>query len=195
MGLVEEEYQFRQREVSHLRQIGIELSHKPKQIGGVEFRIEHQLVGCKDVHYSLSVLGVEQVVDIECRLPEELLPSLVLDSEQCALDGSDAGGGDVSVLSGELGGIPAHEVQHQAEVLEVDEQEVLVVRYAENDVEHSGLGLVQVHEAGQQLGSHCRYCGAHRVALLSEDVEETGRAACELGILYAEFRTAFFDEG
>jgi hypothetical protein len=48
-------------------------------------------------------------------------------------------------------------------------------------LQHAGLGLVQVEHAGQQQRAHVGDGGAHRVALLAEDVPQRGRAGQGLG--------------
>ncbi len=42
--------------------------------------------------------GLQQVVDIEGRLAEEFVAALGTEGDKAALNGADAGGGDVAVL-------------------------------------------------------------------------------------------------
>ena len=194
VGFVEEEYEFREVEVAHFGELGVDLRHQPQQIGGVEFRIEHQLVGGQDVHHAAAVLDGEEVHHVEGGFTEELVAALALDLQHGTLDGAHAGGGDIAVFGGELGGVLAHEVEHQLEVFQVDQQQVVVIGDAEHGVEHTGLDFGQLHQAGQQLRAHGGDGGAHREALLAEDVEEAGGAAGELRVFDTEFGHAFFDE-
>ena len=78
MGLVEEEYELREFHVTHLREGCIELGHEPEEEGRIELRLKHQFVGSKDIHNALLALALEEVVDIERRLAEELVSSLIL---------------------------------------------------------------------------------------------------------------------
>ena len=194
MRLVEEEHEFRQFEVAHFGEGGVEFGHQPQQVGGVEFRVEHQLVGGQDVHHAAAVLHGEEVVHVERRFAEEFVAAFALDLQHGALDGADAGRGDVAVFGGELRGVLADEVEHQFEVFQVDEQQVVVIGDAEQGVEHAGLDFGELHQARQELRAHGGDGGAHREALFSEDVEEAGGAAGELRVFDAEFRHAFFDE-
>ena len=56
--------------------------------------------------------------------------ALLLELQQSALDSPDAGGGNVSVLRPDLSGVVAEELQHRAQVGEVQQQESVVVRDA-----------------------------------------------------------------
>jgi len=55
-------------------------------------------------------------------LVEELVAALLFQHEQVALDGPDAGGGDVAVFVGELRCVLADQLQHGAQILEVEQQ-------------------------------------------------------------------------
>ena len=105
VGLVEEEHKFRQWQVAHLRQGGVELAHEPQQEGGVELGLQHQLVGSQDVHDTLAAFGLQQVVDVERGQAEELIGSLSLQLQQRALDGADGSSGDIAVFRGVLLGM------------------------------------------------------------------------------------------
>ena len=136
---VEEEHELRQVEVSDFREFGVKLRHEPEQVGGVELRIKHQLVGGQDVHHAAAVFHGEEVFDIEGGFTEELVAAFTLDLQHGTLDGADAGGGDVAVFCGELRSVLADEVEHQLEVFQVDQQQVVVVGDAEHGIEHTGL--------------------------------------------------------
>ena len=194
MGFVEEEYEFRQVEIADFGQPGVDFGHQPQQIGGVQLGIEHQAVGGQDVHHATAVFHGKQVIYMEGGFAEELVAAFAFNLQDGALDGADAGGGDVAVFGGELGGVLADEVEHQLEVFQVDEQQVVVIGDAEHGIEDAGLDFGELHQAGEQLGAHGGDGGAHGEALFAEDIEETGRAAGELGILNPEFRHAFLDE-
>ena len=92
MCFVKEEYQTWQFLVSHLGQTHIEVGQEPQQEGRIELGIEHQFVGCQDVHHALAVCTVLQKVhDIEGWFTEELVGTLVLQGKQGALYGTHAG--------------------------------------------------------------------------------------------------------
>ena len=153
VGLVEEEDELREVQVTDLREGAVELGKKPQQEGRVELRLEHQLVGGEDVHHTLAPLALQEVVDIEGRLAEELVGALALQAEEGALDGADRSGGDIAVLGGIFRGILADEIQHGPQVLQVDQQEAVVVGDLEDDVQDTGLGLIEFHQAAQSSGT------------------------------------------
>ena len=194
MSLVEEEHEFRQWQVAHFGQGGVEFAEQPQQEGGVEFGLHHQFVGCQHAHHALATLYGQQVLDVEGGQAEEMLGALVLQLQQCALDGADGLGGDVAVLSGIVLGVLRHPVEHRAQVLQVVEQYAALVGDTEHDVEYTVLRLVQLEQAAKQLRAHLRDGGTHRVALLAEHVVETDGATLEFGILDAELRQALLDE-
>ena len=186
MCLVEEEHQLGQLLVTHFGKVGIKFSDEPKQEGRIELRLEHQLVGTKHVHNAAAVLRFDEVLDVERRFAEELLGALRFERHDGTLDGTDAGCRNHTVLSGELRGVLAAEVKHQAEVLDVDEQQVIVIGNAEDDVEHARLRVVESEQSGKELRTHSRYGGAHGIALFTKDIPETHGARLELRILDAE---------
>ena len=194
MGLVEEEYELGQFHVADLGESRIKLGHEPQQEGRIKLRLKHQFVGREDVHYALGPLALEEVVDVEGRLAEELVGALVLEGKKRSLDGSDAGCGDVAVGGSELGGVLRHIVEHGPEVLEVYEEKAPLVSDAEDDVEDSGLGLVELHKTGEKVRAHLGDGRPHGVALLAEYVEKAHGAALELGILDTEFGHPLLDE-
>jgi hypothetical protein len=111
--------------------------------------------------------------------PKNLSAPCVLHLQQAALDGAHAGGADVAVLRGEALGVVPHVLQHGAQVLQVQQQHARVVGDLEHQVQHAGLGLVQVQHARQQQRAHVGDGGAHRVALFAEHVPHswTGHAS------------------
>ena len=182
--LVEEEYEFRHLHVAHLGQRAVELGKQPEQERGIEFRLHHQLVGGQHVHDALAAIGLHQVVDVERRLTEEFVGSLRLQLQQCALDGSHRCCRHVAVLHLVFLCVLRHVVEHRAQVFQVEQQHVRillckVVGNAEDDVEHAVLRLVQSHQSRQQLRSHLRNGGTHRVSLLAIDVEKAHGASLE----------------
>ena len=65
VGLIEEENKLRKVHIPDFRQPGIELRKQPEQEGGIELRIEHQLVRCQNAHHSLAAFALEKVIYIE----------------------------------------------------------------------------------------------------------------------------------
>ena len=67
-------------------------------------------------------------------------------------------------------------LQHGAQVFQVQQQQAVVVGDLEYQLQHPGLGVVEVQHAGQQQGPHVRHRSAHRVALFAEHVPQRGGA-------------------
>ena len=192
--LVEEEDELGKVHVTDFREGAVQFGQQPEEEGGIELGLEHELVRREDVHNALATLALKEVVDVEGRLAEELVRTLAFQGEEGALDGADGHRGDHAVLDGEFRGVLAHEVEHRAEVLHVDQQETVVIGDLEDDVQDARLRLVQFHQAAQQVRTHVGDGRTHGMALLAEHVEEADRAALELRILDAEFRQTLLDE-
>jgi hypothetical protein len=140
MRLVEEEHQLRFVEIAGFRQVFEQLGEQPEQQRGVHLWRLHQLVGGEDVDDALAFVGLHQVFDVQHRFAEQFVAALRFQAEQAALDGADAGGGDVAVFGGELFGVFADELQHRAQVFQVEQQQLIVVGDLEYQIQHAGLG-------------------------------------------------------
>ena len=195
VSLVEEEYQTRQFLVAHLGQTGIEVREEPKQEGGIEFRLVHQFVGSQDIHHTFAVSAdLQEVHDVESRLAEELVSTLILECEEGTLDGSHACRRDVAVAFRQFACVVGNVGQHRTQVLEVEQEQTTFVSHFEENRHHASLHLVQLHESRHQVGPHVRDGGAHRVTLFTKDVVEANGSPVELRILDAELSTALLDE-
>ena len=62
------------------------------------------------------------------------------------------------------------ESQDRTQVFHVEKQQALLVCDLESDIHHAFLDIVQVHHARQQQRPHFGDGGAHRMALLAEDI-------------------------
>ena len=115
--------------------------------------------------------------EVEVRLPKEDVAALVLDGDELAQDRAHGLAGHLAVGGLVLLGVLRHVGEHGTQVLEVNEQEVLVVRDAEDNVEHALLDLGELEQAREQRGTHVGDRDAHRDALAAEHVPEAARAA------------------
>ena len=95
------------------------------------------------------------------------------------MDRADAGGGDIAVLHGELRAVLAHELEHGAQILEVEQQQAVVVGHLEDNVQHAGLDLGQAEKSGQKHRAHGTDRDAHGMADLAEDIPKAGGIALE----------------
>ncbi len=184
MGLVEDEDQLRLVQVAHLRQLFEQLRQQPQQEGGIELGLEHELVGGKDAdHAAAVVIDPHDVGQFQGRLTEEVLAAILRQAQHRPLDRSDGLRADQAVLGGDVLALLGHQAKQGAQVVHVQQQQATVVGQLEHDVEHAGLGVVQLEDARQQGRAHLADRGAHRVTQLAVQVPENGRAGgrCVVG--------------
>ena len=191
MSLIEEEHQLRHRQISGLGQTLEQLRQQPQQQRGIDLRRLEQPVSGEDVHHAVAVrVGLEKVVEIERGLGEEFFATLLFEHEQVALDGPDAGGGDVAVFVGELRGVLSDELQHRAQILEVEQQQALRVGDAEHEVQHARLRFVELKQAREQQRPHLADGRANGMALFAEDIPERDGTGGRFEIFEAELPDA-----
>ncbi|OPZ97354.1 MAG: hypothetical protein BWY71_01641 [Planctomycetes bacterium ADurb.Bin412] len=182
VGLVEEEDQLGPVQVSRLGEPLKEFGEEPQEEGGVELGRLDESVRRQDVDDPPAgrVPG-DEIPDVQSGLPEEELPSLVLQAQEGPLDGPDADCGNGAVLQHVVLGVFRHMLQHRPEVLQIQKKEPLVIGDPEHHRQDALLGRVQTQEPGQQKGAHVRDGGPHRVALTAVEVPEDRREALEVG--------------
>ena len=93
---------------------------------------------------------MHEVADVEHGLAKKFVCALAFDLHQPALYGPHAGGADVTVFGGELAGVVADVLQHGAQVFQIEQQHAVVVGNLEGEVEHTGLGVIEVEHTAQQ---------------------------------------------
>ena len=194
VGLIEEEYQFGQFQITHFGQLGVEFTQQPEQKRRIKLGIQHQLIGSQHIHDAASAFRLKEIEHVERRLAKELLGTFSFQSQEGTLDGTHTHRSDGSVCSSELLCIFRHIIQHHPQVLHINEEQASVVSNLENYIQDAGLGLVQSQKARQELRSHIRDGSSQRMALLTIHIKEACRATMELRIFDAEFRTAFLNE-
>src|SRR5581483_9595972 len=123
--------------------------------------------------------GLQQVLMVKGRLSEEFVAALLLQGHKAALNRTDAGRGDISVLSLEILGCLAHMLKHGLKIFQVEEKKALVIGDLEHQRQHAGLGVVEIQNTAEQERPHLRDRGSHRMALLAEDIPERDRATGE----------------
>ena len=196
VGFVEEEHHLGEFHVTDFGHLVVDFGQEPHQEGGVELGLEHQLVSSQDIHHPPSSFSLDEVINIESRFAEETVATLFGQGQQGTLDGTYRSRGDVAVSGLVPFGILGHIVQHQPEVLHVNERKVFILGDAESQGQDTRLGFVQVHETGQEHSSHLFDGGPHRVPLFAEYIVETYRTAFELQCrgVHAPFGTSLLDE-
>ena len=186
--LVEEEHQLRLFRIAHLGQRLEQFGEQPEQEGRIELRAAHQPVGGEDVDHPAPLLvDGKKVVDLQRRLAEEHVRALALEAQQLPLDRADAGLGHIAVGARQVLRILVSEAQHGLQVAEVEQQEVVLVRIAEHDVEHAFLGIVEIEQAREQQRAHLRDRRPDREALLAVQVPEHRRIVGVGIVRHAQF--------
>ena len=183
MRLVEEEDERRFFGIADLRQVLEQLRQHPQEKRRVQLRLTHQLVGDEDVDNAPAFrIGLEEIVDVEHRLAEEPLAALLLDLEERPLDGADRRGGHVAVVGGELLGVVADELEHRAQILQIQQQHAVVVGHLEHERQHALLGRVQVEQPAEQQRTDVGDGRADGEAALAEHVPERHRVRAPRGL-------------
>ena len=192
--LIKEEHDARQRAVALLGQQLIQFAQHPHHKSGVQRRAQKELVCGQDVDHAVAGLVCDKpIVDIERGLREEVIAALVFQHRDGALDGAHRALGDVAIAQGVVLRILAHIDEHGTQVLEVNEQHILLVCDAEDQVQNPCLGIVELQHATQQQRAHLGHGGAHGVARLAKDIPEHHRAGARREVLHAADRQAGID--
>jgi hypothetical protein len=145
------------------------------------------------VHHPLAIACGEQVVHIEGAFAEEAVGALLLDLDELAQDDVHRGAAHGAVLLAD-GLLPliGDELQHAAQVLQVEQRQAVVVAVLEHQGEHALLGVIQLQDAAQQHGAELADGGAQAGAgFLAEAEQFHGHA---LGhVRFAHLGVARFD--
>ena len=131
MRLVEEEDHLRKLHIAYLGHLVVNLRQEPHQERRVELRLEHKLVGRQDIHHTTSSLGLQQVVYVERWLTKELITALLGKRQERTLDSADSSRRDIAISGRVALRVLGHVVQHQAQVLHINERQILVLGDAE----------------------------------------------------------------
>ena len=152
MRLVEEEDELRLLRVADLRQRLVEAGEEPHHERAEQRGPVLHVGQLEDADDAAAVIGqAQEVLDLELRGAEERIGLLLLELDDLADDHAGGGGRDPAVL-GHLGLalVRVEVVEQRAQVLEVDERQLLVVGVLEGQRQHRLLGVVQVEDLGQQ---------------------------------------------
>ena len=71
---------------------------------------------------------------------------------------------------GQFRGVFGDERQDRPQILHVQQQQSLLVRHLERNIQHAFLNVVEIHHAGEQQRPHFRDRRTHRMTLLAEHV-------------------------
>ena len=189
MGLVKEEHQLGLVQIAGFRQALEQFGEHPQQEAGVQRGVLYQLDAVQHIDHAASLgIGTHPVLNLKRRLAEEQFPALLLQRQQRPENGSHGLGCDVAVGHHVLGAVLIDVGQHGPQVFQIDQQQALIVRDAEHNMQDALLGWGQPKDAGQQLRPHFTDGGADGVTALLIDIPESGGiAAIGKGIPQAEF--------
>ena len=177
VGFVKKEHQLGRVEVAHLGQGFKQLAEQPQQKSSVQARRVHQFVGGQNVDQApATCIGLHEVGNVEHGLAKKTLAALGFNLHQTALNGANARRADVAVFGGETAGVVAHMLAHRPQVFHVKQQQAVVVGNLEHQLQHAGLGVVEVQHACQQQRPEIAHGGAYRVAQHAKNIPQGGRA-------------------
>ena len=110
MSFIEKEYQLGFRRIAHFRKLLEQFRQHPEQERGIEPRVLHQLVGDQNVDHAPAVtVGPHEILQIERRLTEKFVRTLIFQHQKLAQDATDRLLGNISVLRGQFRGVFADE--------------------------------------------------------------------------------------
>src|SRR5215472_5142055 len=145
MGLVEEEDELGLLGIADFRKFLEKFRHHPEQESSVERRRCQELVGGENVNHAVTVaVGLDQIVQIKGGFAQEFVSTLLLQTQQPALDRADTGGGDVAVLSLVVAGLIANMLQHGLQVFQIKQKKLMVVSNFESQGQHARLCVVEI---------------------------------------------------
>ena len=88
--------------------------------------------------------------------PKKRFAAFALERQQGALDRRHRLRADQAVLRRDLLAVVGDEAEQRAQVVEVEQQQAPVVRQLERDLEHAGLGVVELEDAAEQASGRSR---------------------------------------
>src|SRR5437879_6147121 len=147
MRFVEKENELGLLGIADLRQALVELGQQPEQYRGVELRRVQQPVGRQNVHDAAAAARLQQIIDVQHRLADEAVATLLLQRQEPALNRADRGCRDVPVRRGELRRIVADMRKQRPQIFEIEQQQTVVVGKFERQREDAGLCVIQFQNA------------------------------------------------
>ena len=90
----------------------------------------------------MPVFGLQPVLQVELGFAEKLVCAFAFQLQKLALDGTDAGGGNVAIAVAKFGGVFGNVLQHAAQVFKVNQMPAFVVRHFEYEIQHTFLRVV-----------------------------------------------------
>ena len=173
MGFVEEEYHLRFFKIADFGQSLEELGQHPQKEGRVEFSVGDEVARVEYLDDSAAlIVRHEPVAYIEIRLTEERIAAVHLKRHDAPRDNIERSARDLAVVSRQLVSMLANEPYHRLEVLEVDQQQLVVVRDLEDDRQKVALQIVELQDPGHEKGTDLGHRRPQLDAVLPENVPE-----------------------
>src|SRR5690606_29190634 len=149
--LVEDEHQLGLLQIPHLGQVLEQLGKQPQQEAGIQLRLHDQLIRRQDADDATAAeVRTHQVAQLQRRLAKQTVSALALQRQQGALDGADGLRTDQAILAGNLLAIVRQKAEQRPQVVQIEQEEALVIRQLEGNLQHPGLGVVELENAAQQ---------------------------------------------
>ena len=169
---IKEEHHLRLGGIAHFGQLLEQLGEHPQKESGIEPSVIDQALAVQDIDHALAAFRRQPVTDIEAGLAEEHVAAVDLKRNDSAEDRRDRSRAHLSVLSFELAAVPVHIIEHGLKILRIDQEQSVVVSDLEHDGKDIGLQLVELHDAGQEHGTHFRDRRPQLYAVLPVDIPE-----------------------
>ena len=111
-----------------------------------------------------------EVGQLQRGFAKECLRAFPLEHQELALYGANRCGSDVAIGALDFGSDGRNMRQQAAQILEIEQQQIVVVGVLERDRDDAFLRLVELEQARKKLGSHLGHGRADRMAALAVDV-------------------------
>jgi hypothetical protein len=179
MRLVEEEAQLRLRQVADLGQRLVQLGEHPEHERAEQARLVHDVAQLENGDDPEAIGGRPQEVgDLELRLAEERVGSLLLEDDERSEEDPDRRRRHPAVVGEDrLALVRREELQRRGEVLEVEQRQVVVVAVLEDEREDRRLRLVQPEDPAEEQRSEGVDGGADLGPERAREREELDRVA------------------
>jgi hypothetical protein len=143
--LVEKEDQLRLLDIPYLRQRLKQLRQQPEQEGRVDDRRPHQPIRRQDVDRPATVLiDPDEVGQNQSRFAKEEVPARLFECQQTPLDRADTRRRDVAVRGRDRLPVVTDVLEQRPQILQIEQQQPVVVRVPERDLEYPTLRVVEV---------------------------------------------------
>ena len=194
MCFIEEENKSRLLRIADFRHILEEFIQQPQHENRVHGRMQEELRRVEDIDItSAGKIKLEPVLNLQRRLAEEKIASVILQNKNNAEQGTEALRTHIAVYRDKLVAVSGHILNQTDQILDIQKEQTLIVRDAEDRIQYAGLHVRQLHQTGQQKRPHIGYRRTDRVAFLTVQIPITDRKRLIGKIRNAERGQAFVE--